>query len=292
MKEAPASRRRQFQETPLAVFTAAAVAGAGIAVARLLAWALGLPPGSPGRGAAATVGVLLCSGLLISTWHLGRPLRRAWALRRAGRSALGTEVMFALLAAAAALALLCFPAHASGVRFLWVVTSVAASGLMGSLVWVYWLPGQITWIGVPALSPIPLALLFGLVAQGTAGVPPSEFLTGWAVSLMAVDATVWTLRCIQVELRRKDGAAVQPGFMAQRRWIFALRFLLVSLPPLFMRPGAGFAVLAPMGLGILVDRLAFYSLAVRQSSEHEVAHIESILKSLPTRQLGQLGHPY
>lgn len=271
---------RGFHETTLVCFTAAALSGAGVAAARPLAWATGLRADDPGRGAAASVLTLICAGLLISIGHLGRPSRMMRALLRTGKNALGTEVTFAALTAAAALLLVCVPLRAAALQLLWVLASLAGLGLLASLAWVYWLPGQIAWKGVPALSVIPLGLLVGYVVHTATAFPRARPGMWGALILAALDALAWAARCARVEAGAGRGEAAHPSAMAQRRWIYVLRFLLVSLPPLaVVLFDAGLAGLVPMALGVIVDRYAFYSLAIKQTTESEVARIESKMTS-------------
>lgn len=80
-----------FHETPLVSFSALATAGAGVGMAHLLSalvegdWSL-----TPGES-YLLVGLLLL-GLVVSTGHLGRPLRAPLAGAGLGRSPLSNEV--------------------------------------------------------------------------------------------------------------------------------------------------------------------------------------------------------
>ncbi len=111
-------------------------------------------------------------------------------------------------------------------------------------------------------------------------LPRSDWALRWVMVLLVLDATFWAARCVQVERSLNRGRPVQSEFMAVRWGIFCLRFLLVSLlPSVLLLFEAGVDALALLGFGIFVDRLAFYGLAVRETSEAEVARVESILRS-------------
>ncbi len=275
--------RVDFHEAPLVVFTAAAVAGGGLAAAGPLLFALGLRADLPGRSTAVAALVLLGGGLLVSIGHLGRPSRMALAFRHAGTNALGTEVMFAALTAAV-LTFLSFQENAAAASKLWMCGAVCSMGLLASLAWVYWLSGQIAWRGVPALSAVPLGLLFGTTTQIATAVPLSDLAILIASALAVDDAAAWIVRCVQVERMRRAGETVHPGVMQQRWWLFVSRFLLISVPSgAVLMLGTGNSALVLLALGILTDRFAFYGLAIRKTTEHEVAHIESLLRSLDER---------
>jgi len=280
MKNHPDSPHGHFHEAPLLAFTAGAIAGGGVAASRPLAWILGLPPSAPGRMAALTVLILVGGGLLLSVRHLGRPGRMTLAMRRAGRSALSTEVLFASLTVVAALVLAVLPLQETWTKLTWGFASLVASGLLMSLAWVYWIPGQVTWKGVPALAPVPLALLFGITAHAAAALPRSGAAIGCIIALVAIDAIFWIVRCIRIERGRFTGTAAQAESMALRGWIMGARFALLTLFfPVAVDFGEWYAGLALLCLGILVDRFAFYGLAIQQTSESEVAHVETVIRS-------------
>ncbi len=283
-----AAQHPYFHEAPLVGFTAAAVTGAGLTAAWPLAWALSAGTYLPGRMMAACIFALLLGGLAVSVLHLGRPLRAAFALRRAGRSALATEVLFASLSAGAACLLLFSPERGAVALLLWTLASLASLALLASVSWVYWLPGQITWKGLPALSALPLGLLTGLVAHTMAAPLCSGVSSLAAVAITAIDAVIWAGRCLRVERGRTAGTPAHPWVMTRRRLVYGLRFLLVTLPASAAAlRWSGPIVLVTLGLGILVDRFAFYGLAVMQTTEHELVRIESIIRELGPQPPGR-----
>ena len=159
--------------------------------------------------------------------------------------------------------------------------TVILFGFLFSLIRVYWLPGQITWRGVAALSPIPLSLLFGLVANTLGETPVSDAAVRYALVLLAIDAAVWIARCARIMSGQTQGAAAQPGIMTARLWIISGRsLLLMLLLPVALILGSYIVSLGLLGAGLLADRLAFYGLALRQTSEAEVSRVETILKSI------------
>jgi anaerobic dimethyl sulfoxide reductase subunit C (anchor subunit) len=272
--------RWSFAEGPLVGFTAAAIAGVGVASSRPLAWMLGLPPSAPGRKAAMAVLLLVGGGLLCSVLHLGRPRRMTLAIRRTGRNALSNEVVLASITAAAALALAALPLRASWIQPLWGFASLAACGLLFSLASVYSIPAQLTWKGIPALAPLPPALLFGLTAHAAVAMAHTNPVLPFIIGLVVIDAVVWIARCLRVERVRCLGTAVHPEIMTGRGWVLGTRFALLTLLfPAAVITGAWFTALALLGLGILVDRFAFYGLAVRRTAESEIAQVETIIKS-------------
>jgi DMSO reductase anchor subunit len=223
---------------------------------------------------------LVGGGLLLSVRHLGRRSRMTLAVRRAGRNALSNEVIFAALTFAAALILAVSPPGRTWTALMWGFSSLAAIGLLISLVWVYWIPAQLSWKGVPALSPLPLALLFGITAHAAAAAPRSSATTRCIAVLIVIDSVFWIARCLRVEKGRRLGTAARNDFMAARGWLMIARFALLSmLLPIALIFDAWFAAVALLGLGILVDRFAFYCLAIQQTTESEIARVETIIRT-------------
>jgi len=272
----------RFDEAPLVAFTAAVIAGAGVAVSRPLAWTMGLPASAPGRSTAVVVALLVSGGLLSSVLHLGRRGRMALAIRRTGKNALSNEVVLALITVLAALILAALPLRASWIQPLWVVLSLAAFGLLVSLNAVYSIPAQLAWSGIPALTPLPLALLFGCAAHAPAALANSEATVRFMFGLVALDAALWIVRCWRVEKVGRLGTAVHAEIMAARWSLAGVRFALITLLfPVAVTFASWVPALALLGLGIVVDRFAFYGLAVRQTTESEIARIETVIKQIP-----------
>jgi DMSO reductase anchor subunit len=271
---------RRFHQGPLVAFTAAAIAGGGVAASRPLAWFLGLPFSAPGRRAALSVLLLVGGGLLVSIRHLGRRSRMTQAIRRAGRNALSNEVVFAVLTAAAALTLAASPGARTWTGLMWGFASLTAAGMLISLVGVYWIPGQLSWKGVSALASVPLALLFGITAHTAAAALPVAAAARCIAALILVDAILWIARCLTVENGRRLGTAALPELMAARGWIAAARFALATLLfPVAAIYGAWFTALGLLAAGILIDRFAFYGLAIQETVESEIARVEFVIKS-------------
>jgi len=272
-------RQWRLDEGPLVAFTAAAIAGGGVAVSRPLAWMLGLPPSAPGRNAALAVFLLVGGGLLFSLLHLGRPGRMTLAVRKTGRNALSNEVVFASITAVAALVIAASPLRESWIRPLWGLLSLAACGLLISLSWVYSIPAQLVWKGLPAFAPLPPAILFGLTMHAAVANVRPDAAVRWILLLIAIDAVLWIVRSLRVEIVRRLGTVVYAEIMTARGRVAGARFALLTLLfPVAVLSGAWFTALAVLGLGILVDRFAFYGLAVRQTSESEVARVETIIR--------------
>jgi DMSO reductase anchor subunit len=271
----------RIDEAPLVAFTAAAIAGAGVAVSRPLAWMMGLPASAPGRDAAIAVLLLVGGGLLTSVLHLGRPGRMTKAIRRTGKNALSNEVVLASVTVGAALILAALPVSELWIQPLWVFLSLAAFGLLVSLEAVYSIPAQLAWSGIPALTPLPLALLFGSTSYAPAAIAGSDAVIRFIIGLVVVDAVLWILRCRRVEKARRLGTAVHAEIMAARGWLAGVRFALITLLfPVAVIFGSWVSALVLLGLGLLLDRFAFYGLAVRQTAESEIARVETVINMI------------
>jgi anaerobic dimethyl sulfoxide reductase subunit C (anchor subunit) len=269
-------------EWPLVVFTTLAIMGAGLLTAPLLAWSVGQAslPADLARAAASRLllpgTTLLAAGLLVSLAHLGQPRRAPLALAQAGRSRLSNEIVLASITLAAGAFASAFP-YRSPVTAL--LPSIAAMAFLVSLGLVYALPGQLAWRGAVIASPLMLGLGFGIVALGSlsswnpalAGSPTNGLVGIATIASIALAADVGLLLMRSVRVVRHTAA---PSYS----WLLAARFLLVDVLPLGLllaglpRGAAGF-----LGLGILVDRLAFYLFAVHQTTEAEIARVEAVI---------------
>jgi anaerobic dimethyl sulfoxide reductase subunit C (anchor subunit)/Tat-targeted selenate reductase subunit YnfH len=257
---------------PLVAFTSLAVAGAGT----LAAWAWATYAGTAWAGAPWPGIACLVAGLVTSTWHLGRRDRAHLAARGLGRSPISNEAALGALTVAGAVVA---AAGLAGGRFgsaLTAVTGVVAAAFLVSIGLVYRLGGQLTWTGFAAATPLTAGLAFGAVlidgARGAAG--PSTL----TLAALGVDAFVFMQRWRRVAQVSLDHAASLPPSFARRHELLAARFLLVNALPcvsLFVWPSPLSAVIA--GAGLVVDRLAFYDLALQHRTEVEIRRVEALL---------------
>ena len=271
-----------FHELPLVAFTALGTAGAGIGVANLLeaSFAGGLPALSRPEGILLCV--LLGAGLLVSSGHLGKPLRGPLALRRLGRSALSNEILAlgsALVGGILGVALP--PAHPlQGAVDL--VACVGALSFLLALGAVYNLPGQLAWRG-PALllHPVVMGAAWGLQVSSGRAWASGDILAPPALALwlaLVADGLLFAYRWRILERRKDEGELSHPRAFRWRRVLLGARFTLASVatPLALMGPGWG-AALFTFSLALLLDRFAFYTLAVRLTTESEVARVEALL---------------
>ncbi len=280
MSSAAGRETSKFHETPLVLFTTLVVIGAGLLAGHFAAWGLAAASWTPTRWCAGIAVVLIASGLFLSLLHLGRPSRLAYALRRIGRSPLSTEVILAFLILVPAAAALLLPDLPG--TLLWGLAAAASPGLLLSLGWVYHLPGQLSWRGPALLSPLLLGLVIGLLGQAATN-PGNARLMFAALILLAADAAGFAIRWKAIQWDASVGEPVHPSLFSARRRILILRFLDVTLIPLLLMlaqlPAPALVVL---GLGVLVDRFAFYALALRRTHEAEIARIERHIKESAT----------
>jgi len=277
---APACRfEGGFHETPLVLFTALVITGAGLPAGHFAAWALGLAAFTPNRWPAAVATILLVGGLLLSLLHLGRPARLVYALRRAGRSPLSTEVILALMTIVPAAAAQLLPFQQTVNTLLWGLVAVSSPGLLLALGWVYRLPGQPSWKGAVALSPLLLGLATGFLAQAASAAPNARFMFA-ALIILAADAAGFAMRWKVMKCDSALGQPVHPALFSARRRILILRLVdVMLLPAIFMLAQAPTVALFVLAFGIFFDRFAFYALAVRETTEAEIARVEHFLRS-------------
>jgi len=276
----PESRRGgRFHEGPLVLFTALATAGGGIGAASLVrALVQGTMPGLSNRERVLVAG-LLASGAVLSAGHLGRPSRGPLAFRGLGRSPLSAEVLALTLTAGCAL----LGATWGGTGNLRVVldglTGVGSVALLLLIGGVYRLPGQLAWGGAVTIQPLATGSAWGLLwVVGQDGIGPGTGLvTALWVAFLA-DAVLAGYRLIRLEEAGYRGEIVHPGAFHRRRPLQLGRLALSSLAsPALLLAGAPVLALLAFSGSLLVDRYAFYALAVRQTTESEIARVEALL---------------
>jgi hypothetical protein len=266
--------RSAYHEWPLVVFTALAIMGAGLLTTPLAAWAAAGTP-APAAGALPWGVLLLGTGLVVSLAHLGRPLRAPLAALGAGRSRLSAEIVLAgltLVSGGVAAAM----AYVSPV--LDVITAIAAVAFLASLGLVYSLPGQQTWRGAVVWMPLSSALGFGAVSLAGLWGGSSVAVGPVAAVFLAVDTGLLLLRRAALTYSGVPFVPCHPSLFARRDLVLGVRFLLVDvLPGACLFAGLPMGAAGLLGLGILVDRVAFYGLACQHTTEAEVARVESLL---------------
>jgi DMSO reductase anchor subunit len=261
------------------LFSALTITGAGLLAGHFAAWALGLTAFTPKRCTAGVATILLAAGLLLSLLHLGRPARLVYVLRRVGRSPLSTEVILALLTTLSAAAAQLLPFRQTASALLWGLAAAASPGLLLALGWVYRLPGQLSWRGAVALSPLLLGLATGFLAHASSAEENARFMSA-AFALLAADATAFAMRWKVMKRDPAPGQPVHPALFSVRRRILILRLMDVTLlPAFFMLAQAPMVALFVLAFGIFFDRFAFYALAIRETTEAEIARVEHFLSS-------------
>jgi DMSO reductase anchor subunit len=264
---------------PLVAFTSLAIAGAGLVSACALTQALHAYAPAWGLGAGV---ILLAAGLLVSVGHLGRPGRAPLAVRGAGRSALSNEVLLAGLALGLAMV-------AGGLAWAGAPSGgvVVAAGVVNALFLlsvglVYRLEGQLTWLGFSVLTPLTGGLAFGAIVLGSSA--GTDGAMRWVLLLPAIDALVFSQRWRDISSITYSAAMLASAWHLRRTQLLAARFFLLDAVPFFVlavSPSPVAIVLAAIGLAL--DRIGFYALALQQTTEHEVASVESRLEAMGDR---------
>jgi DMSO reductase anchor subunit len=265
-----------YREWPLVVFTTLAIMGAGLLATPLAVW-LVTGTTAPAAGAVRWGALLLGAGLAVSTAHLGRPFRAPLASVGIGRSRLSAEVVVAAVALILGIVTALLP---DGSDLLGFATAAAALAFLVALGLVYALPGQQTWRGAPVWMPLTESLGFSLVALSAMWSGPPVAIGVAAVAILAADAALLTVRRMSLTVTRTTLAPKYPSVFARRDPILVSRLALVDvLPPCFLLAGLPAVAAGLLGLGILLDRVAFYGFASQHTTEAEVLQVERIMAS-------------
>jgi len=273
--------RTAMHEWPLVLFTSLAIAGAGTLAVEPALLSTGAGSATLVRERAAWAAALTALGLAVSLGHLGKPRRLALASRRFGRSWLSTEVVLAALVVLAGAVLASCPAATA-----WQTAAAAGAALVAwlflvSLGFVYRLRGQLAWPAIGAATPLLLGLSYGTVAHGAAAPETLGQVIVPAVVLLIADAAVVGIRWWRICHLQPWTVFSYPRVSRHRDLLFAGRLLLVNLAPaaLLFASAPTLADLS-LGIGLLIDRIAFYGLAAQHTTEAEVACVESLLSSV------------
>jgi DMSO reductase anchor subunit len=271
--------RTRMHEWPLVLFTALAIAGAGTLAAQPALLALGVTEPAEVQSQAPWAIALVAVGLTVSLNHLGRRRRLLLASRRFGTSRLSTEVVLAVATVAGGAALGWLPAgSAATVALAWGVGVIGALFLV-AVGLVYRLRGQVAWPGVAMIGPLLSGLAFGFIACASTTPAVLSTTLGPTLMLLGADGIVFGARWIVIARTGPWLNPSHPALYRHRQGLLVARLVLVTLGPASCLM-AGVAALADfsIGLGLLVDRLAFHGLALQHTTEAEIARVEQIFE--------------
>ncbi len=263
-----------FHEWPLVVFTTLAITGAGLLATPFVAW-LAAGTTAPAAGAVRLGVLLLAAGFAISTVHLGRPFRAPLAAVGVGRSRLSAEIVVASIALVLGLVTALLP---QAPPVLGLATATGALALLVTLGLVYALPGQQTWRGAVVWMPLTSGLGFSTVAFGATWSGPFVAIGIAAVGILAADAALLAARRMSLVRPAAPLAPRYPSVYSSRDLILLSRLALVDiLPACCLLAGLPAVAAGLLGLGILVDRIAFYGFASQHTTEAEVDQVEQFM---------------
>jgi DMSO reductase anchor subunit len=258
------------------VFTTLAIMGAGLLATPIVAW-LAAGATAPAAGAVRLGVLLLGAGLAVSTAHLGRPFRAPLATVGIGRSRLSAEIAVAGVALLLGIVTALLPNVSA---FLGFTTAAAALAFLVALGLVYALPGQQTWRGAVVWMPLTEGLGFSLVAFGAMWSGPLVAIGVAAVGVLAADAALLAAQRMSLVRPGTPPAPRYPPVFARRDLILVSRLALVDvLPAGCLLAGLPSIAAGLLGLGILVDRIAFYGFASQHTTEAEVERVEQFMAS-------------
>lgn len=262
---------------PLVVFTSLAIAGAGIVtVDNVLRDTARAAVSTP----ALTAGVALQAlALLLSMLHLGRIDRAPLAPRRIGRSPLSNEVVVAGAALAASAALLVLGWRESAPGGMRLLASALCAGYLTAIGRVYAVPGQLTWTGAASITPIFAGCAFGAVLIQALAVAPDGVPRDVA-AVLGIDAVIFVLRWQETAV--VDGSAAGrvagPFWLRRHQWLLARVLLLDVVPFALLLASPTPLVIVVAAAGLVVDRVAFYGLAVQQTTEREIGRVDDEIR--------------
>jgi DMSO reductase anchor subunit len=260
----------------LVAFTSLAIAGGGIVSASAY---FELFHGVPSAWPMAAGAGLMAVGLIVSLGHLGQKSRAALAARGAGRSALSNEALLAALALAAAAIAASVGLSGSNAPLAVAAAGAANAAFLVSVGLVYRVPGQLTWRGFSAVTPLTGGLAFGAVAVQTTVAGGDVYLA--TLLFIGIDALLFSQRWRDIAGIAFTERLLADPWHVRRTQLLAARFLLLDVVPFFLFFGVASPVAIPVAAaGLLVDRVSFYALALQHTTEHEIAGIEAQIAAL------------
>ncbi len=242
--------------------------------------AIGAAETAVARSEAAWATMLVAMGLGVSLNHLGSSRRVALAARRVGASALSTEAVLAGATVLAGAALAWAPQSIVGPRVLvWVAGPVALAFLL-SIGLVFRLRGPVTWPGVAAVGPALTGLAFGLVAHAATSPASLPRTLPMTLAVLGADALVFGGRWAAVSRVEPWLTPSHPALFGRRRLLLLARLLLLTAAPaVLLALGLPTPADLAFGVGVLVDRLAFYGLAAQHTTEAEIERVERAIEA-------------
>lgn len=277
------SVQKPFHELPLVLFTILGTAGAGVGTAHLLRFMLVGLPLALSWWEALLLSVFLAIGAMVSTGHLGKPLRAPLALKRVGRSPLSTEVLALGLALGAGVAGLLLPAFllipASWLGPLGLLASFGAFAFLLALGSIYDLPGQQSWRGSVAYQPLVMGTALGMLLGDGRVHSEAALPLALAFALLLVLDGLLALRRVGNFRRGQRIAAPVYASLAPLgvRLLWTRIILALILTPLCLFLGWAPLALGTLSLALALDRVAFYFMALKVTTESEVARVEAML---------------
>jgi len=255
----------------LVTFTGLAIAGAGLVAASAY---FGLIHGLPSAWTMVAGTGLMAAGLIISLGHLGQMRRAALAARGAGRSALSNEALLAALALGAAAMAAAVGLSGSDAPFAVAAAGAANAAFLVSIGLVYRLPGQLTWQGFSAVTPLTGGLAFGAITAQAAVASGDVYLA--TLLFIGIDALLFSQRWRETAGIAFTERMLADPWHARRTQLLAARFFLLGVVPFFLCVGALSPVALPVAAtGLALDRFGFYALALQHTTEHEIEETEA-----------------
>jgi len=256
---------------PLVAFTSLAIGGGGMISASAY---FELVHGLLSAWTMAAGAVVMAAGLAVSFGHLGQKRRAALAARGAGRSALSNEALLAALALGAAAVAAAVGLSGSSAHVAVAAAGAASAAFLVSIGLVYHLPGQLTWRGFSAGTPLTGGLAFGAITVQTTVARGDPYLA--TLLFIGIDALLFSQRWRDIAGMAFSERMLADRWHARRTQLLAARFFLLDVVPFFLCVGALSPVALPVAAtGLALDRFGFYALALQHTTEHEIEETEA-----------------
>jgi hypothetical protein len=176
------------------------------------------------------------------------------------------------------------PPGGAALEAIWTLAVGAALLTLLTLGRVYRLGGQEGWSRGAMAHPLMLGIAFGLLAFIPHPWRPEE---GWTLPWILLflifggDGALLLVRARSLDRARAWAMPTHPGLFRHRPLLLMTRLVLTNLAPaaLVLSNTRALALVA-LTLGLLLDRFAFYGLALKRTTEAEVVRANATIAAL------------
>ena len=192
---------------------------------------------------------------------------------------MSNEVLLAGVAFSAMAGTAFLPSQGPLLTGVWIVGVLASWATLIAIGRVYRLKGTVGWSGGAVFQPLLLGLAAGVMVL-LLGVSPYGELLALLILFLVLDAAAGFLRARRLTEGAEGFAPSHPALFRRVQLLLVSRFVLTNVAPAILAlSGQTVAALIVLVLGIIVDRISFYGLALRHSTESEIARVQEVWTS-------------